>query len=527
MLPRRVAAVVLPHLLSELAARASPPQHAAHPPPTAVVLLPPDRASLPPELQLTAQTRIDAVDLCARRLGLREGLSVAEAHAFVASLVIRTISMQRVQESLTHLADVLSAFAPTVALAPPDTLHLDLTGASHLAGGEQQLCEEVLDRVGRIGHAARVAVASGPSIAQAVARHGASPVRVVPPGQDARWLQTLPVTALPIDEDLACWLVRLGMMTIGDLARLPRAQLASRLGQDAPRILGLIDGVDETPLNAYEAPLVMQEEQTWDDGVEHLSALVFVVKRLVTNLAARLEGRALATTALELHLLLDRSIARLRGVDDRLSFRLDLPTPLYRVDDLMRALRTRLERCELAAPAVGVSLLAPGIVRAPRLQLDLSRDVTTSPDALAVLLAELSAEIGADRVGTLRIEASLRPEARSSLVPITSTLSRPAPGRPVPGPGTSITRLLPAPIPLGPARIAIHAALHGLHPLVFQVDRIVFDTRLRGVQWWTPSPVDRDYLHLWLRTGVAPSGACAWCYVDRHHNQLMLHGWQT
>jgi len=526
MPPRRVAAIVLPHLLSELAARASPPRH-AHPPPTAVVLLSPDRAALPPDLQLTAQTRIDAVDRCARRLGLREGLSVAEAHAFVASLVVRTISMQQVQESLTHLADVLSDFAPTVALAPPDTLHLDLTGAAHLAGGEQQLCEEVLDRVGRIGHAARIAVASGPSIAQAMARHGARPVWVVPPGQDARWLRTLPVTALPIDDDLACWLVRLGMVTIGDLARLPRAQLASRLGQDAPRILGLIDGVDDAPLHAYEAPLQMQEEQTWDEGVEHLSSLVFVVKRLVTNLAARLEGRALATTALELRLLLDRSIARLRGVDDRLSFRLDLPTPLYRVDDLMRALRTRLERCELAAPAVGVSLLAPALVRAPRFQLDLSRDVTASPDALAVLLAELSAEIGADRVGTLRIEASLRPEARSSLVPITSTIFHPASARPAPGPGTSITRLLPAPIPLGPARIAIHTALHGLHPVAFQVDRIVFDTRLHGVEWWTPTPVDRDYLYLWLRAGVPPSGACAWCYVDRHHNQLMLHGWQT
>ncbi len=527
MSSRRVAALVLPRLLPELAAAHDTSLPKARTSATAVVLLAPERATLPVEQQLTAQTRIDAVDTTARRLGLRDGMTIAEAQAFVAALVVRVLTHQQVHQALVRLADIVLSAAPTVALSPPDALHLDVTGAAHLAGGEQSLCEDLVERVGQLGHVARAAIASGPRIAEAIARHGPSPVSVVPPGQDASRLRNLPVIALPIDEETSCWLVRLGMVTIGDLVRLPRAQLASRLGERAPGILAMLDGVDPTPLQAYEPPLQLREEQSWDEGVEQLSALVFVLKRLVMSLAARLEGRALATTALELEVLLDRSIARLRGVEDRLSFRLDLPAPLYRVDDLMRALRTRLERCELAAPALGLTLQAPAIVHAPRVQLDLSRDVTASPDALAVLLAELSAEIGADRLGTLRFNPAHRPEARSFLVPITATTSAISPLADASGPGASITRLLPVPVPLGRPRLTRGLLLPGLQPAPLRVDQIVFDARLDGVEWWTAAPIDRDYLHVWLRSEADASGASAWLYVDKRHKQLVLHGWQT
>ena len=57
-----------------------------------------------------------------------------------------------------------------------------------------------------------------------------------------------------------------------------------------------------------------------------------------------------------------------------LRFHVDLPAPLSDAGDLLRPLKARLERTELLAPAVGLTLVASGIVQARRVQLDLSRD---------------------------------------------------------------------------------------------------------------------------------------------------------
>ena len=213
------------------------------------------------------------------------------------------------------------------------------------------VCEELAAQGSQLGHFTRVAIASGPRIAEAVARHGPAPLTVVPPGHDALQLRNLPVLALPIDDDVGCWLIRLGVVTVADLARLPREQLAARIGDRAPDILALLDGHDARPLHAYEPPCVLQEQVTWDEGVEQLEALFFVFKRLTSNLSARLEARGLATNVLEVRFRLDRSIARLRGADDHLSFHIDLPAALHRADDLLRTVRSRLERCELSPTA--------------------------------------------------------------------------------------------------------------------------------------------------------------------------------
>ena len=72
-----------------------------------------------------------------------------------------------------------------------------------------------------------------------------------------------------------------------------------------------------------------------------------MLQRLVSRIAARLEGRGEATRALELVLRGDKGIARLRGVEPDTRLRVELPAPLSHADDLLRALRARLESAEL------------------------------------------------------------------------------------------------------------------------------------------------------------------------------------
>lgn len=515
VMSRRIAAVVLPRLLSELAAPLTSSGSVRRP--FGVVLRPP-RAGQEP---LSDHTTLDAVDDTARTLGLREGLTLAEARAFVAALDVRCVSPAQVRQALAGVADAALGYAPVVALHPPDVVHLDVTGAAHLAGGEMPLIEALRDRVERLGHAARIAVAAGPRIAEAVARHAPAGLQVVEPGNDGPSLRDLPVSALPLEQDTVCWLMRVGVMTVGDLVRLPRDQVGARLGRRAPEVLMLASGYDPAPLQPYEPKDTPREEASWDEGVEDQSALLFVLNRLTARLAARLQGRGQALRAMILSLDHDRSVARLRGVETCMTSRIDLPAPVDRPEDLLRTLRARLDQVQLLAPVVGLRLEAPVVVRAPRVQLDLSRDVTARPDALPVLLAELAAELGPDRIGVLSLADVHRPEARSTLQPARCA---PCPATPpAPGFGGDVTRLLPEPMPLGrgkltPGRLLV---LERLAPL--EVSRVRFDVRLDAVQWWTSDPCSRDYFRVWLRSG--PHGAQAWMYRDRVQGTIFLHGW--
>src|SRR5215208_5955301 len=95
----------------------------------------------------------------------------------------------------------------------------------------------------------RVGIADGTFAAGLAARHQA----IVPPGGSRAFLAPLPV-ATPDRPDLADLLVRLGLRTLGDLAALPGADLATRFGAEGARAARLASGLDEHPKAARRPP---------------------------------------------------------------------------------------------------------------------------------------------------------------------------------------------------------------------------------------------------------------------------------
>jgi protein ImuB len=289
---RRVVAIVLPDLLTELAesssARASAdPGRGLHCP-LGVLLV---DASSKDKPAPPAGAVFTAVNDAAKRFGIRAGQTVAEAYAIVAHLVVREVSQGDVAARLGEIAEIAMGFGPTVAFEAPDTVWVDVTGAQHLAGGEEALALELGARVRALGHVVRVAVSNGPLLARAFARWGRTNREgslVVSSHETAVRIGELPVRALPIGVDLSAWLVRLGVHTVAELARLPRSATASRLGDDAARALDLAEGRDESPLVAYVPPAMPKEETSLDAPVDGVQALLFVLRGLVAGLGARL-----------------------------------------------------------------------------------------------------------------------------------------------------------------------------------------------------------------------------------------------
>ncbi|WP_433934804.1 DNA polymerase Y family protein [Sorangium cellulosum] len=624
MAVRRIVAIVLPQLACELVKQRGPVSPSGKAP-LAVIIGGDEerRAALAARSEREPPAPvavIDVVDDEARRYGVRPGQKVVEAAALVAHLAIHRVTFAEIDAALGRVAEVALGLGATASIqlgeqgatqragaprpsragrageraasaarspwgdGPYDTVWLDITGASHLVGGEEALLDELGERVAALGHRARLAIADGPRLAQALARFGAhasdggrgAEAPIAPPGKGAQAIGPLPVQALPVEREVASFLVRLGVLRVEDLARLPRAQVAARLGPRTTEVMELIAGRDPVPLLPYEVPRLIEEEVLFDEPVENAESLLFVLRGMTSRIASRLAARGEACGRLNVAIAYDRSIARLRlgdredddaallEDDERgpsLRFHVDMPVPLSDAGDLLRPIKAKLERIELAAPAVGVHLIASRIARARQVQLDLSRDRSVDPDSLPALLAELSAEIGAERVGVLEIADAHRPEARSRLVPVEddAATARPsaasrarvstersaaeqvgsAEGAEQPAPEPA--RLLAQPIPLG--RVG-RGAIVAVDRHLYAIERLSFVMRIDAVEWWTPTPASRDYARAWLVSG-APSGrapgrfgelrprdgasssSCgeAWIYVDRATGEAFLQGW--
>lgn len=507
------------HLDSAPASEAQP-RHAAEPPSDTSCIESDDGSS---------QTPIVALNASARRYGVREGQTVAEARAWVAHLHVERVSILRLERALQRIAECLGRFAPTVALGSPDTIWLDITGVAHLFDGEQALLQELMSTVTELGHSCRLAIASGPHLSRAFARWhpvGRGQVgAIIAPDQIANSVRGLPIQALPIDSTTRAWLAQLGLLQFEDLVRLPAEQLSSRLGSNAGLALKLIAGHDDHPLHAYCPPQLPEESLEWDEPASGSEPLLFALRGLCARISARLEGRGVSAHTLEVVLTHDRTTARFHGVEDELSLCCRLASPLFRADDLWRVISSKLNQTQLAAPSVGVKLRARELVASPQRQLDLMSAHTrldpSDPEKMQVLFSELAAQIGPERFGTLQLGNSHRPEKLSQLRPIVGGSQRDVVSqrekkhkrRPRPEQialeSAAIrtdrpehtqtakrvpTRLLPRPVLLSsPIELGALLTLGGQ---LFTIVEISFEYRLDSVEWWSGQGICRDYKRL-------------------------------
>ena len=494
--------------------------------------------------------------------------------AFVGKLTIVRLPRARIDQALASVAEVALALGTTASLpktpqnamypggaaaGPFDTVWLDVSGCARLVGGEDLLCAELSERVSALGHINRVAIASGPRIAQAVARWVPSPVDsgrasgsdqlVVPHEESKTVMASLPIAALPIDSDLLAWLGKLGLFHIEDIARIDRRRLAHRLGRGAKHLIELIEGRDDVPLDAYQPPRQVIESAHFEDELDTTEPLRFVLKGLVARTAARLSARGEACTAIRLELTYERAAARLHNLNEKqkldptTTIGVDLPVPLHREEDLFRTMSAKLDSFELAAPITSVELRASNLTSAPQRQLATTSHGDLDTSTLPTLLAELSAWLGSERLGTLCIGDSHRPEARSVLAPITNTARRLAGSQQWPGSRgwmNEPTRIL-APVPVSKLQVGSLIATSNwsvgdVPGSMFVIDHLRLCSRIEHVEWWSDSPVNRDYARVWLHTMTLPSAQTrstapriehseAWLYRDRTTRQTYLHGW--
>lgn len=515
---RRVACIALPQIRIEIARAGdvSAPQG-----PLAVVVARPG-GSVRAERDVLGNTRLDVVSREARAAGVRAGQTVAAARAKCASLRVRVVAENAVRQGLSRVAEVALAFGPATSFdVATDVVWVEIGGCAHLHGGERDLARALEGRVRVLGHACRVSIADGPRIASAVARFGAGSgasardsAIVVPEGKGDEAMRALPVEALGLegeDESLAVWLRDLGLRTCGDLQGMPRRSLGTRLGGRTKDVMQLLAGEDRAPLEVWRPPEVPEERAELEWGASSVEALGFVAKALCDRLAARLEGRAMSAARIGLVLGLDRALLG-EGASPVLGIDVSLPVPIARAADLFAVVHTRLDRLDLPAPVLAVTLRALELVAARPRALDLLVPQTKAEHALPSLVAELTADLGAASVGTLALADSWLPEERTRLTSFGAAKCtvRAAVGA-ADVPSALVTsaiepsRLVPSSTGDASASTTGDASA-STRPIGRPLDSFegaALLARLDAVEWWRQLSPPRDFYEAWDGAGLA------------------------
>jgi protein ImuB len=311
-------------------------------------------------------------------------------------------------------------------------------------------------------------------------------------------------------------------------------------------VLDLLAGRDHEPLVPFTPPRVLVEETSWDEPVAGVEPLGFALRGLLSRLSARLQGRGEAAAEIKLTIHGDRGRARFRGVPAERCLRFTLAKPMSRESDLRRVLGSRLERTTLDTPSLGLHLEATRLTEAVPRQLELESLLNgtsaEAADELPLVVAELCADLGEERVGVLGVLDSHRPEQRSQLGPVfpkeapsRTELKKTRPPRPSHPSHLSpmvVTKTLGSGAPFGPPTrlfpepVEFEAPLRagatlGVDRRLYVIESVSFEARLEAVEWWSHS-ISRDYVRLTLRGSSGVWEALA--FVDRETNRRYLQG---
>jgi Nucleotidyltransferase/DNA polymerase involved in DNA repair len=319
------------------------------------------------------------------------------------------------------LLDCAQSFSPRVEVAAPDTVLLDLAGLGALFGSLPKIGRNIFRRASDMGVQTNVAVA--PTIEAALlAARGFSGVTVVPEGKEAEILSSLPVEVLFAEESdletsqqLLETFRRWGIRKFRDLAALPKVALSERLGQRGLELQRKACGLGERTLVPCDLPLVFEEILELEFPLVLLEPLAFVLSRMLDQLCARLQARALAAQELRLELILDngrheRQQCNVHNGSALFERAIHLPVPLLDAKLFLKLLQLDLKAHPPGAPVLKVKLRIEPAKPRPA-QNGLFVPCSPEPEKLELTLARISSVVGEGRAGSPEILDTHRPDA--------------------------------------------------------------------------------------------------------------------
>ncbi len=244
---------------------------------------------------------ITAVSPLASSFGVETGMRAADAKAICPGLEVLDDKPGRPRNLLRGLGEWCIRYSPIVTIDEfaMDGLLLDVSGCTHLWGGEREYLKEIVSRLKSKGYIVRLAIADTPGTAWAVSHYGKI-TPLIPSGEEVNALLNLVPDALRLEDDVLAKLHKLGFYQIKSFIGMPRTVLRRRFGEDFLLRLAQAVGTEAEVLTPLQVPLPFSERLACLEPIKTKTGIEIAITKMLENLCRRMqaEGKGMRTGTL-------------------------------------------------------------------------------------------------------------------------------------------------------------------------------------------------------------------------------------
>lgn len=255
-----------------------------------------------PERTPAAVCHANLVQSCnqlARDFGVRRGMRRRDAQSRCPELAVLPASADRDARAFEQVLAAIEEVGPGVAPLRPGLVALRAPGRYY--GGETEAAAVLAERLvaagvwdNRIGVADELFTAE-----QAARRAGVQESLVIATGHSSQFLSALPVEVLD-DAAAISLLRRLGLGTLGDLARLRHHEVRDRFGAHVAWVHQVMAGSTAMPLATRTPPPELTRQVDFEPPLESAETIVFSMRLGAEAFIAELASHGLVCTELQI-----------------------------------------------------------------------------------------------------------------------------------------------------------------------------------------------------------------------------------
>ncbi|MFI6478040.1 DNA polymerase IV [Nonomuraea sp. NPDC050663] len=228
----------------------------------------------------------------ARAYGVHSAMPMSRARRVCPQAAIIPPSHGKYGEVSKGVMEIFHSVTPLVEPIASDEAFLDVGGARKRLGSPAAIARLIRAQVReRYGITCSVGVASSKFVAKLASKQcKPDGLLVVPEADVVAFLHPLPVSALwGVGERTETALTRLGIRTVGDLARVPVPTLQRELGPAAGgHLAALAWGRDERPVTAHVPDKSIGNEETFSVDIDDPEMIKRELLRLSERVASRM-----------------------------------------------------------------------------------------------------------------------------------------------------------------------------------------------------------------------------------------------
>lgn len=257
----------------------------------------------------------------ARKFGIRAAMPVYKAKALAPHAIFISPDMARYEEVSSQVMKIFEEVTPLVEPISLDEAFLDVTGSKRLLGSGRQIADLIRRRVEeQEGITCSVGIAHNKFIAKIASNHcKPNGVLEIDPEKVLDFLHPLAAKEIwGVGPKTNEQLMKMGLLTVGDIANTPRSTLIRVLGQaSGSSLYELAWGRDYRDVETEQVEKSISASETFDLDLDSQEEILKEFLRLTERGVERMREKGFATNTISIKVRFSdfKTISRSKTVD--------------------------------------------------------------------------------------------------------------------------------------------------------------------------------------------------------------------